>query len=149
MLFWNVISKLKWVIMNKFLQYRAQLSEIEAKLNAVGYSPSEAEKLRALLRGLRPEFAITAEVIRATNKSLVEGLALLINKEATLDNEVSTTSTATALNTQNSKPDPSKKLHCHYCKRFGHKKNQCFFNPKSPKYRPRRKAKHNQKNSTK
>ena len=130
------------------LQYRAQLSEIEAKLTAVGYAPNDEEKLRALLRGLRPEFAITAEVIRATNKSLVEGLALLINKEATIYNDSSNISKATALQTQTTSPTAPTRLQCHYCKRFGHKKNQCFFNPKSPNYRPRRKLKQHNEHST-
>lgn len=46
------------------LEFRARLSELESQLGGIGYNTSEAEQLRALLRGLRDEFGVTAEVIR-------------------------------------------------------------------------------------
>ena len=84
----------------KVLEFRARLSEIEAQLTGVGYATSDAEKLRTLLRGLRSEFSVTAEIIRGMDKSMTDGLALLISKEATLSqSEASPVHTGTALNT--------------------------------------------------
>lgn len=45
------------------LQFRARLSEIKSNLSGVGYKPDEEETIKALLRGLRPGFDVTAETI--------------------------------------------------------------------------------------
>lgn len=58
-----------------------QLQEIENKQSEVGHHISNKEKLRALLRGLRSEFNVSAEVIRATEKPFNEAAAQLILHE--------------------------------------------------------------------
>ena len=122
------------------LQFRARLSQLESQLNGVGYATTDEEKLRALLRGLRNEFNITCEIIRGMGKSLADGIALLINKEASISsNENSNdpeSETGKALATNGG--GGRQRIQCHYCKKFGHKKSQCFFNPQSKNYKPRK-----------
>lgn len=82
------------------LQFRAYLSKMESQLNGVGYCASDEEMIGSLLRGLQIENDVTAEIIRNMGKSLSDGVALLINKEATLlVNDDVGSSAATSLNT--------------------------------------------------
>ncbi|KAI0559809.1 gag-polypeptide of LTR copia-type [Gracilaria domingensis] len=119
------------------LQFRARLSELESHLGCVGYAVSDSEKLRALLRGLKPEYDVTAEVIRGMDKSLPDGIALLIAKEASLS--ISQESRETSVKALNAKHGSRKRkgLKCYHCGRLGHKKVDCFDNPDSKKYRPK------------
>lgn len=66
------------------MSYVNRLRELENKLAEIGSHEKDKEKGRALLRGLRDEFNITAEVIRATDKSIPEAISLLVIQEATI-----------------------------------------------------------------
>lgn len=74
-----------------------------------------------LLRGLRSECDLTSEIIRGMGKTLSEGIALLINEEATiLAQENSEKVTGNALIT-NFNPHNRRKVRCHFCKKWGDK----------------------------
>lgn len=45
----------------------------------------DEEKLRSLLIGLHNDVEVTSEIIRIIGKSLTEGVALIINNEATMN----------------------------------------------------------------
>lgn len=117
----------------KVMQYVNRMKELENKLMAVGHAVKDAEQKRVLLRGLRDEFAVTAGVIRATNKSLQEAIGLLVIQEAdssTMDKS-STVKTEQAFPVQRSNRDRE----CYFCGQKGHIKINCFKNPKSRQYK--------------
>ncbi|KAI0558362.1 hypothetical protein FGB62_215g02 [Gracilaria domingensis] len=99
------------------LQFRARLTELESHLRNVGYAVSDSEKLRALLRGLKPEHDVNAEVIRGMDKSVPDAITLLIAKEASLSTSQEYPETfVKALNAK-------------------HEKVDCYDNPDSKKFR--------------
>ena len=115
----------------KVMQYVNRLRELENKLIEIGHTLSDKDKRRTLLKGLRPEFSVTAEVIRATEKNIGQAISMLVVHEASLekgddDEEIS----EKALTTQS-----SDKI-CYHCGRKGHTQDRCFHNPKSRSYRP-------------
>lgn len=62
----------------KIMAYVNRLREIENKLAEIGHPVSDKDRRRTLLRGLRTDFAVTAEVIRATEKTINEAISLLV-----------------------------------------------------------------------
>ena len=53
----------------------------------MGHTIPSSDKRRTLLRGLRSEFAITAGIIRATDKDFNEAVAALVTEEAEIEGE--------------------------------------------------------------
>lgn len=104
------------------VQYHARRSQLESHLGGVGYAVSEGEMLSALLRGLTTKFDVMAEVIRGLDKTLADGMALLIAKEAFLSNSKNFgDSSVKALNVE-SKPKRKRRFKCYHCGRLGHQK---------------------------
>lgn len=72
-------------------------------------------------------------------KSPAKCIALLINKEASITTyEKSIKSETETIKALTSNGEGSRKIQCHYCKRFRHKKSQLFFNSQSKAYKPRK-----------
>lgn len=123
----------------KVLQFVNLMIELESKLAGVGHPLSDADKKRALLRGLRSEFAVTAGVIRATEKSFNDavGLLVIVEAEEALTEVKTEIKTERAFNTR--EPHGSKRVKCNFCSKLGHKAKDCFKNPDSKKCKgPRR-----------
>ena len=89
--------------------------------------------MRALLRGLTPDFKLIAQVIHAMSKDTTEAVGMSITHEMSLhDNngtgdevEPSTAFSATQ----------EKEIKCFHCGRQGYVKLDCFHDPESSKYR--------------
>lgn len=80
----------------------------------------DEERLRSVLLGLRNEFYETSEITRGMGNSLLQGVALLINKGGTLNiNEKRGAGKPVALDTVD---DKHQRIKCHYCKKFVHMK---------------------------
>lgn len=112
------------------MSYASKLRELENKLAEIGSPVTDKEKRRALLRGLREELNVTAEVIRATDKSLVESISLLVVQEETnekKEDKIENYDSAFIVN--------KKERRCYYCNKKGHFKHECYENPQSAKYR--------------
>ena len=56
------------------MMYVNRLKVHENTLAEVGHSPSPHHERKALLKGLREEFAASAAVVRATNKTVSEAI---------------------------------------------------------------------------
>lgn len=83
-----------------------------------------------MLRGLREEFCVTAEVIRATDKSITESISLLVVQEATVEEretKIENNDSAFMIN--------EKERRCYYCDKKEHFKHECYDNPQSIKLR--------------
>lgn len=68
----------------KVMSYVNRLKILENKLAEIGHIVDDDEKRRALLKGLREEFSVTAAVIRATEKGIGKAIGELVTFEATL-----------------------------------------------------------------
>lgn len=66
----------------KVIKFVNRLKKDKNKLLDVGHLVSGAEQKRVLQRGLRPEFAVTARVICATEKTLQDAVGLLVIQKA-------------------------------------------------------------------
>ena len=66
----------------KIMEFVNRLQDVENKLIGIGQLLSQDNQRRFLSRGLRPEFDITAEVIRGTDKSIADAISQLLVFEA-------------------------------------------------------------------
>ena len=128
-------QELRMATGEKIMEFVNRLQDVENKLIGIGQLLSEDDKRRCLLRGLRSEFAITAEVIRGTDKSISDAISQLLVFEASQIQE------GKANETVNVQDDTVRALaansvkECDHCGRPGHVKDSCFHNPKSKFYR--------------
>lgn len=106
----------------RIMSYVNRLVEIENKLVSIGHRVDNEEKLRALLRGLRSEFGVTAKVVRVTDKTFSEAVSQLVVDEGTI--VVDEKSTPVGEPTQ-ALPVMGK-FTCYHCGRKGHTKDRCF-----------------------
>lgn len=107
----------------KIVRYVNRLREVQNKFAEIGHKP-ETDERRVLLRGLREEFSITAEVIRGTDKKIENSVALLVVSEATISdgsNSNTPTNNSQALTTQTEK-------NCSHCGRKEYIKEECYHN---------------------
>ena len=117
----------------KIMEYVNRLVSVENDLAGVGHVLNEKDKIRALLRGLREEYEVTAKVIRAMNTSFTKAVSELVIEEGSQNsqhNQVVDT-TATALATVHNYD----KKTCSHCGRGGHVVDDCYHNPNSKSYR--------------
>ena len=99
----------------------------------MGHIVDSSEKKRVLLRGLRKEFAVTAEVIRATELDFEDAVSRLVTSEAERedsDSDHNRKVSSSALSTTQGH------MKCKFYGKRGHAEDQCFFNSESPNYRP-------------
>ena len=122
------------------MDYVNRLKMVENQLYDIGHLLSDADKKRALLRGLREEYKVTAEVVRVTGKTLSEAIAQLIMVELSLQNDAEDARLGTeshkALSSTEHQLTDSKQ--CSHCGRSGHVKDECFHNPHGRNYRTSR-----------
>ena len=125
------LQDLKMGANEKVMCYVNRLVALENDLSSVGHSLDEKEKKRALLRGLREEFQITAKVIRAMDMNFTKAVSELVVEEGSQGFEPSSEKCSeTALTTVHTgKPD------CTHCGRGGHTANRCYHNPASEWYK--------------
>ena len=118
----------------KVMAYVSRLAVIENRLCGIGYNITETDLVRAILRGLRNDFAVTADIIRGMNTNRSAAIGLLMNKEGSPKLSSSSHrsgSTGNALKVVHGR----RKTKYHYCGKLGHIKRFCFENPNSPKYK--------------
>ena len=137
----------------KVMTYVNRLMSIENSLAAVGHALTEKDRIRALLKGLRSEFDVTAKVIRVMNQSFSQAVADLVTEEGTLQGRVSTDPNAVSLivrgSTSGKNANSNRKLTCDHCGRPGHTKEKCFHNPRGQAYKPNyRSSRRNQADTT-
>ena len=127
----------------KVMAYINRMTELENKLSSVGHTLTDADKKRAMLRGLRGEFKVIAGVIRATEKSVQDAIGLLFVQEAE-NNAIN--SSAVKKNVQVFKAEHGgRKRTCFFCKKPGHVKKNCFKNPDSPRFKGKKEEPSNDK----
>lgn len=119
----------------KVINYVNRLKAPENKLAEIGHIVGEDEKRRALLKGLREKFSITAAVIRATEKAVNQAISELVTFEATIPSTETDgpNSGGSALTVTDV---------CDHCGRNDHMKENCFHNPHSTEYRRNGKGSH-------
>lgn len=66
------------------MSYVSKLLELENKFGEIGCPINDKEKCWALLRGLKEEYKVIAEVVGATNKSPSGAISLLVVQEAAI-----------------------------------------------------------------
>ena len=119
----------------KIMEFVNRLQDIEKKLIGIGKLLSEDDKRRCLLRSLRPDFAVTAEVIRGTDKSIADAIFQLLVFEASQIQEGKSDETVSLREKTVRALAASSVKECHHRGRLGHVKATCFHNPKSKSYR--------------
>ena len=126
---------MKMRISEGVMTYINRLTTMENRLTAIGKPLLRDEQRRALLRGLLPEFANIADLIREMDKDRASAIGVLINKAFCLQqrDEVKEGNSESALNVKSF----PKKI-CIHCGRPGHLKANCFLNPESANYKPDR-----------
>ena len=113
------------------------MTDLGNKLAEIGHKISDAEKSRVFLRGLRAEFDVTVEVIRATDKSVSEVISKIVVFEASTKDFDS----LILLEHGNAFNNPLE-YSCKHCGRLGHHKRHCFHNPECKKNRKNMKGGH-------
>ena len=116
------------------MKYTNKIENLVNELAAAGHPISSLEKKRALLRGLREEFSVVAQVIRTTGKDYDEAVSQLIIHESSMN--IDSPQEATALITPHAKTRNWKRgKKCFHCGRKGHLKHECWLNPESKKFK--------------
>lgn len=127
------LQKVKMHSSERIMEYVNRITEIENKLAGVGHLVDSAEKKRVLLRGLRKEFTVTAEVIRAIELDFEDAVSRLVAAEAEREESEEEPDRADRNSALAAAPDH---LKCKFCCKGGHNEDRCFFNPEISNYRP-------------
>ena len=114
------------------MKYVNRLKEVENKLSEIGHVLNVEEKHRTLLRGITDEVAVTAAVIRGTDKRLTEAIAQLFVYEATIAEDISHSSESHGTKALATTREGDS---CTHCGRPGHVKDTCYHNPAGKNYR--------------
>ena len=129
------LHELKMREKDSIIEYSNKIQNLVNELQAAGHSISELEMKRALLKGLRSEFVVTAEVIRSSGVYYSTAVSNLIIRESTMDDTTANKEQALSTKLKNHRKfNKHKSKEYYYCKKKGHIAADCFFNPKSKKY---------------
>jgi hypothetical protein len=119
-------------------EFANSICDIENRLALGGHLLSAEDKEYALLEGLPKEYELLKMMLEEDNtSSFSEKVAKLQLREAAIRTNGAKSGPSergTALIAHGRKPN--KNIQCHYCKKKGHIKSKCFFNPESQNYKP-------------
>ena len=107
----------------KIMEFVNRLQDVENRLIGIGQLLSEDDKRRCLLRGLRPDFDIIAEVIRGTDKSIADAISQLLVFEASHIQEGKAHNIANLRDNKVRALDATSVKECDHCGRLGHVKD--------------------------
>lgn len=128
------LQQIRMGVNEAVIKYSNRIENLVNELEAAGHCVSSLEKKRALLRGLRSEFLVVAQVIRTTGQGYTEAVSQLIVHES--NSEVTVSDSTTALLTPQRNGDNwKKKKKCFHCGKKGHFKHECWSNPDSKKFK--------------
>lgn len=112
---------------NKWLLHHS-IYGIVNQLASIGHNVSEMEKKRALIRGLTPDFILTAQVIRSTGKLYRQAITELIIQEPRMERSCRQKVLVMRKTYENNQD-------CTHCCRTGHNATKCWHNCKGDTYR--------------
>lgn len=127
----------------KVMQNVSSMTTLGHKITSIGHVVTTAEEKFVLLGGLRSEFGVIAGVIRATDKSDHDSICLLVIRET----EYINTEGVHVLKSEQAFPlrISEREKTCHFCRKKGHNKCNCFKYPNGDMYEGNKKHPSNQK----
>ena len=120
-------------------EYSNEITSIENQLAASGYKLTSFDKKYALLEGLSDEYDTTRTILREKDDlSFEQIVAKLESREEELKVRQNRSGASAQADTKAfiSSGKRHSKIKCHHCKKKGHKKADCYFNPDSKNYKP-------------
>ena len=121
-------------------EYANVIADIENQLAASEFLLSEFDKKFALLQGLPQEYDTIRTYLREKDTdTFAQLVAKLEIREEELRNNIEVSEKngkQPKAFLSGGKTDKKKRVKCYHCKKRGHMKKDCFYNPDSPKYKP-------------
>ena len=123
-------------------EYGNSIVHIKNELAASGYQLSNFDRKFALLEGLSESYDTIRTILRENEDlNFPQLIAKLEVREEELKNSKHSKSSSSGEKPSKAfvaggKNGKQSKLRCDFCRKKGHKKRDCFFNPESSKYKP-------------
>lgn len=122
-------------------------NEIVRRLDSTGMKIANDLQVAIMLSRLPESFDTMRRILESQPDMDLIKFTAELNREAIRHSKKRQTSTEKALFAGDDEPvrpfkkfkfnkEDTKTLHCDYCKRNGHTIHNCWFNPKSPRFRP-------------